>query len=130
MLRAPQPGEDMLAAARRRLAYELGITAPISLVLSLPDFRYRAQWEGIWENEVCPVLVGSHEGPVRPNSEEVVAVRWIDWESFASTCGTELVSGCTDFNEFSPWSRWEAAQLMTRDPVLCGTEWLPPAPAS
>jgi isopentenyl-diphosphate Delta-isomerase len=105
----PAPGETLASAAKRRLRDELGIATPVELKLALPHFRYRARWEAIWENEVCPVFVAAYEGPIAPNPTEVAAVRWIEWASFARACtgGTD-----SEFSTFSPWSRWEAAELM------------------
>lgn len=105
----PGPGESITAAARRRLREELGIEQPIDLQLMLPDFRYRAQWDTLWENEICPVLVGYYDGPVDPNPAEVAATLWMEWEVFTFCRG----DGESTFNaDFSPWCRWEATALM------------------
>lgn len=118
----PAPDESLIDAAHRRLHHELGIE-PIELTVALPDFRYRARWGSIWENEVCPVLVGRFDGSVRLNPTEVAAVRWINWSDFAATCVNEQPS---EFATFSPWSRLEARQLppqpwlsTTATPVIC-----------
>ena len=109
----PLPGESLTAAARRRLAHEMGITAPIELTLALPHFRYRARWADLWENEICPVFVGFYDGPVTPHPAEVAAVRWVDWSAFADACVARNAATIDDvFTAFSPWSRWEAAELL------------------
>jgi isopentenyl-diphosphate Delta-isomerase len=105
----PTPGEALVDAARRRLRFELGVTTPLDLELALPRFRYRARWQEIWENEVCPVFVGTYDGPVFPNPDEVAAVRWIRWLDFARASRAD---GASEFDAFSPWSRWEAAELL------------------
>lgn len=105
----PAPGETLLAAAQRRLRDELGITAAPALELVLPHFRYRARWGDLWENELCPVFVATYSGPLAPNSAEVAAVRWISWADFARGCRSDAPS---EFDAFSPWSRWEAAELI------------------
>lgn len=105
----PAPGEPLASAAQRRLSEELGITQSLDLELMLPHFRYRAQWDTIWENEICPVFVGHYDGPVKPNPQEVAATFWIDWEVFAFCRG----DGPSIFNaDFSPWCRWEATALL------------------
>jgi isopentenyl-diphosphate Delta-isomerase len=117
----PAPGEPIEEAVRRRVEQELG--APVTgLRLVLPRFRYRAEQEGVVENEMCPVFVGSLEGPVRPDPEEVAEARWEPWQPFrrAVLDGTRTVS---------VWCREQVLQLPA-DPVsapaAAGHE-LPPA---
>lgn len=105
----PLPEESLHTAARRRLRHELGISEAVDLELVLPDFRYRARWGERWENELCPVFVGTYHGPLAPNPEEVAEVRWIDWAGFARASRGDAPS---EFDAFSPWSRWEAAELI------------------
>ena len=117
----PMPGESLSEAARRRLHQELGIAEPGPLELVLPDFRYRACWREIWENEVCPVFMGRYAGPVRANLEEVADTRWIDWSAFVEACRHRDAEAWT---EFSPWSQWEALAL-----AACGHPLVAPSPA-
>lgn len=103
----PAPGESHQAAARRRLRQELGIDN-IELELALPDFRYRAEFKGIVENEICPVFIGlCHQQPI-PNSTEIAAIDWVDWNDFAEACNRETN---TRFDSFSPWSLLEGKEL-------------------
>jgi isopentenyl-diphosphate delta-isomerase len=113
----PAPDEPLLTAAHRRLRHELGIAEPVELELALPHFRYRARWGDLWENELCPVFVGTYVGPLAPNPEEVAALRWIRWADFARGCRSDAPS---EFDAFSPWSRWEAAELLAL-PRFAGT---------
>lgn len=76
----PGVGESNSDAARRRLAYELGMRA-VHLEEVLP-YRYSFVRYGVMENEICPILVGFTADEPRPNPEEVEAVRWITWEEF------------------------------------------------
>jgi len=98
----PTPGEPVADAAQRRIAEELGLYG-IRLQLALPDFRYRAEHLGVVENEICPVFIGRCLTEPRPNTNEVAATDWIDWEAF--------IRNDPEFDEYSPWSKWEAAQL-------------------
>jgi isopentenyl-diphosphate delta-isomerase len=103
----PLPGETLESAAHRRLLDELGLSA-ISLRLALPTFRYRAQHQGILENEICPVFVGRCTALPMPNPDEVEAVDWVNWQAF-----NQSASQATDsaFSHFSPWSLLEANEL-------------------
>jgi isopentenyl-diphosphate delta-isomerase len=69
----PRPGERTIAAARRRLQEELGITAPLSFGFFS---RYRADLDhGMQENEYVYVFFGRLAGEPRPDPAEVAAVQ-------------------------------------------------------
>lgn len=99
--------ETIEAAARRRLKYELGLTG-IELKPALPDFRYRAEKDGIVENEVCPVFVGFTDDDPRRNPAEVEATKWVDWNEFVAS----LDDPATDI---SPWAIEEVRELLASD---------------
>jgi isopentenyl-diphosphate delta-isomerase len=70
----PLPGEDPAAAAKRRLAEEMGVECPLQ---PLFVFAYDTPVPGgLIENEVVHVFGGSHEGPIRPDPDEVSEWRW------------------------------------------------------
>lgn len=99
----PMPGESVVDAAARRLRFELGISKA-ELHVVLPDFRYRAEKDGVVENEICPVLVGFADQEPRPNPDEVAATRWVLWqEAFA------LIRDPAQ--DFSPWAMLEIDNL-------------------
>jgi isopentenyl-diphosphate delta-isomerase len=99
----PGPGEALADAVRRRVEQELGTTVA-DLRLVLPRFRYRAEQDGVVENEMCPVFVGTAEGDVRPDPDEVGATRWEPWE--------EVRRGVLDGTRpVSVWCREQVAQL-------------------
>jgi isopentenyl-diphosphate delta-isomerase len=79
----PRLGETSVEAARRRLAFELGIRRAEVIEL-LPDYRYRATRGGVTENELCPVMVAFTSDQPVPNPDEVEAVRWVDWPRFVA----------------------------------------------
>lgn len=65
----PAPGEDTLTAAKKRLQEEMGFDTVIEKAF---DFIYQAPFDnGLTEHEFDHVFVGSYEGPVVPNAEEV-----------------------------------------------------------
>jgi isopentenyl-diphosphate delta-isomerase len=98
--------ESVEDAARRRLKYELGISG-VKLNKVLPNFRYRAEKDGVVENEICPVFIGRLDDESLPNPDEVNAVRWIDWEQFVAEVKDPA-------NGYSPWAR-EEAELLASD---------------
>jgi isopentenyl-diphosphate delta-isomerase type 1 len=73
----PRPGEEIIAAGRRRLREELGIEAGLERVAS---FVYRASDEasGLTEHEFDHVLVGRFDGEPEPDPAEVDSWRWVD----------------------------------------------------
>jgi isopentenyl-diphosphate delta-isomerase len=91
-------------AARRRLKLELGLTG-VDLALALPDFRYRAERDGIVENEICPVLIGFTDKSPRPNPQEVESVKWVNWPAFVASLEDPDV-------EISPWAVEEVRELL------------------
>ena len=72
----PRPGESTPAAARRRLAEELGFTVPLT---QLAELSYCAEDEisGLVEHEYLHVFHGLYAGEPSPNSHEIGAYRWM-----------------------------------------------------
>jgi isopentenyl-diphosphate Delta-isomerase len=99
----PAPGEDVGAAAARRLLFELGLV-PREMRVVLEDFSYRASDGQMEENELCPVLVCRISGDVRARAEEVDEVGWWSWSRFLDAAG-DPASG------LSPWARLQAPLL-------------------
>jgi isopentenyl-diphosphate delta-isomerase len=65
----PQPGEETEVAADRRLQEEMGFTTPLFKAF---EFVYMAGFSnGLVEHEYDHVLIGSYNGPVQPNGNEV-----------------------------------------------------------
>lgn len=76
----PAPEEPVEAAVKRRAAYELGLPNIKSLKLVLADYRYQTPpYNGIVENEVCPVFIGWIDEEPKPNPDEVEAYKWVGW---------------------------------------------------
>jgi len=101
--------ESVEHAARRRIKDELGLRAT-DLRTVLPAFRYRAERDGVVENELCPVLVGFVNEQPRPNAEEVNDIRWVPWDDF-------IVQVADPANGYSPWAR-EEVELLARMPGI------------
>ena len=105
----PRPGEDLAEAVRRRARSELGVDVQ-GLRLVLPDFRYRAQMNGLVEHELCPVFVGfATDDVLAPDPDEVGAAQWVPWERFRD----EVLAGD---RTVSPWCGEQVALLAALGP--------------
>jgi isopentenyl-diphosphate delta-isomerase len=108
----PRPGEETLAAARRRLAEELGMVVPLDRVAEL---RYRAvdPASGLTEHEYLHVLWGQCVGEPRPNPNEVGAFRWMPPNAVQRALARRP-------SHFTPWFRMlvEQRYVPTREPTL------------
>jgi isopentenyl-diphosphate delta-isomerase len=99
----PGPGEDDAAAIARRAADELALTVA-ELRPALPGYRYRAEFRGVVENEICPVYLGRFTGTPEPAAAEVGDWQLIDWAGFRRRQEREG-------DAWSPWCR-EQAELI------------------
>ena len=65
----PQPGEETLAAAQMRLQQEMGFNTELKKAF---DFIYKAPFDnGLTEHEFDHVFIGTYDGDIVPNTEEV-----------------------------------------------------------
>jgi len=72
----PNPGESTESAALRRLQEELGFITPVKKAF---HFTYKAPFDnGLTEFEFDHVFIGSHEGNIEANPEEVAAFKFVD----------------------------------------------------
>ncbi|MEN3301962.1 isopentenyl-diphosphate Delta-isomerase [Pseudonocardia sp.] len=99
----PGPGEPPEEAVHRRLADELGMT-PTEVRPALPDFSYRASFDGVEENELCPVFLCTLRGEPRPDPAEVEEWQWWSWPRF-------LDAVANPDSGLSPWARLQAPLL-------------------
>ncbi|WP_027341582.1 isopentenyl-diphosphate Delta-isomerase [Hamadaea tsunoensis] len=76
----PAPGEDVLAAAGRRLAEELGMTGIALRQAGVYVYRAADATTGRVEHEYDHVLIGRVGGAMTlaPDTREVAQVRWAD----------------------------------------------------
>ncbi len=117
----PGPGEPIADAVRRRVRQELGADVG-DLRLLLPGFRYRAELDGVVENEMCPVFAATVTEPVVPDPEEVADAVWEPWAAFRSG----VLDGTRDVSQ---WCREQVA-LLPEDPLAAPAasyDDLPPA---
>ncbi len=106
----PALGESNTDAAKRRLAYELGMGA--ERIEEIAPYRYTFIRDGIMENEICPILIGVTEEEPRPNPSEIEAVRWVAWSEFLEEIGSRPGS-------YSEWCE-EEARIISMHPRLNG----------
>lgn len=66
----PQPGENIIESAQKRLEEEMGFTTPLTKVF---DFTYQASFDnGLIEHEFDHVFSGAYDGEVKYNPVEVM----------------------------------------------------------
>jgi len=96
----PAPGESMEQAIQRRLKQELGMTAR-DIKVVLPTYRYQTPpFNGIIENEFCPVYVARAQSQLKLNPAEVASCKWLSWGKFVTATHAE-----------KNWSWWCKDQL-------------------
>jgi isopentenyl-diphosphate Delta-isomerase len=102
----PRPGEDVEAAARRRLFEELGVEVELVRLFS---FLYSAEdpISGLVERELDHVFAGRIEGDLRPCSEEVSAVAFEDFDAVERSCARRP-------ERFTPWFPLALRELRAR----------------
>ncbi len=92
----PRPGETIEAAARRRLIEEMGISAAVQ---PLFQFVYEASFDnGLREHEYDHVLVGTINGAVPFNPDEVAAVQYASMNELQARLHREP-------DQFTAWFR-------------------------
>jgi isopentenyl-diphosphate delta-isomerase len=99
----PGPGEDDASAIARRAREELAVDVA-DLRPALPGYRYRAEFRGVVENEICPVYVGRFRGNPAPDPAEVGDWELLDWAAFRERQDTER-------DAWSPWCREQAGLI-------------------
>jgi isopentenyl-diphosphate Delta-isomerase len=94
----PAPGEGDVDAIARRARFELGLDVT-DVRPALPGYRYRAEFRGVVENEICPVYVGRFSGSPAPDAGEVAEWQVLDWAAFRARQEAE------GDDAWSPWCR-------------------------
>lgn len=103
----PAPGESMEQAIERRVAFELGMDVQ-NIRVALPDYKYKTPpYNGIIENEVCPVFFAETHSSPRPNIDEVGDYKWVSWQDFIAA---------TQQDADDTWSWWCKDQLKHLSP--------------
>jgi len=106
----PAPGEVIEDAIKRRAAYEIGINNLEDITCVLPKYRYTTPpYNGIIENEFCPVFVAFTDDEPKPNPEEVEAHKWLPWSEYVAMLQNEP-------DKMSYWAKDQYKQLQSKPP--------------
>lgn len=98
----PAPNESFEDAIKRRAKYELGLEVS-DIEVKLPKYRYKTlPYNGIIENEFCPVFFAKTNTQPRPNPDEVSVYEWLTWDEFIAR---------TEADAEDIWSWWCKDQL-------------------
>lgn len=103
----PRPGEQTLAAARRRLDEEFGFSVPLEEVTDL-QYRVRDPDSNLIEHEHLHVFIGRYDGEPLPNPEEISDYRWM-----LPTRVQRSLALCPEV--FTPWFVLLATMLVRSD---------------
>lgn len=96
----PRPGEEITAAAKRRLVEEMGIETRIE---KLFYFKYHVKLgNGLEEHELDHVFVGEYNGPVNLNLEEVNKIQYISMHELREQLKSEPDKFTTWFQQAFP----------------------------
>ena len=106
----PMPGESMEDAIHRRSAHEVGITQLNDISCVLPKYRYTTPlYNGIIENEFCPVFTAYTDQEPRLNPEEVESYNWLSWPEYSKLLSDKP-------NEISYWAKDQYKRLKKLEP--------------
>lgn len=101
----PAPGETAQQAIRRRLDYEVGITDATDVQCLLPAYMYTTPpYNGIVENEFCPVYIGRIPTDFTPNASEVEAYEWMTWPEYVADLAANP-------DKYSYWTKDQVQQM-------------------
>lgn len=101
----PAPSESDHAAIARRSQQELGMEVTDIQIL-LPNYRYKTPpYNGIIENEICPVYVARLVSGPQPNPEEIEAYEWLSWDDY-----TQAIQQNPD--KYSYWTKDQVPRIV------------------
>jgi isopentenyl-diphosphate delta-isomerase len=114
----PQPGDDLVGSAERRVKEELGVSCALREV---GVFTYRATCvaSGLVEHERDHVFVGRCDGALSPDPDEVAELAFVELARLTAALGAprRTADGLGLEGHFAPWLR---AALQVARPHLPG----------
>lgn len=99
----PSLNEKDETAVRRRVEEELGLKLD-KIYEVFPGYRYRAEKDGVVENEICPVFASFTDSQPQLNKEEVESIKWMSWLEFVAETKNHP-------DDWSPWCVEEVTLL-------------------
>lgn len=100
----PSPGESFEDAIARRAADELGMSVH-SIAPLLPNYRYKTPpFDGVIENEFCPVFAARLDVSSTMNPEEIEDFVWMSWEDYVKDITKNP-------DKYSYWAKDQLKQL-------------------
>lgn len=101
----PGPDESYEDAISRRAEQELGMHFT-DIKLAVPDYRYKtALFNGVVENEICPIFFARADVNAKPNPAEVSDYRWMSWDDYQKDIAKNP-------NKYSFWAKDQLQQLI------------------
>lgn len=76
----PRYGERFETSVQNRLEVELGIPKGSCVPEELFSFVYYTKFDGLSEYEFDHVLLADYDGPIIPNPEEIMDLRWVAFD--------------------------------------------------
>lgn len=111
----PFPGESFEDAITRRLEYELGLPPVTELTQLVAEYTYTAPpYNGIIENEFCPIFAGVLSQEPRPNPDEVSDYKWVTLRELLQ----DVHQDAQDPGVYSYWMKDQLRLLMGNERFL------------
>jgi isopentenyl-diphosphate delta-isomerase len=80
-----------------------------------PDYRYKTPpFNGIIENEVCPIYIAHALGSPKPNASEVGDYKWISWADYTKALAEDAA------DVFSWWSKDQLQHIRSQADAFLG----------
>ena len=76
----PRQGEELPDAVQKRMEEELGIEQGSCQPEEVFAFNYFSQYDGLSEYEIDHVFLTDYHGPMNPDSDEIMELRWVSLE--------------------------------------------------
>lgn len=108
----PMPGENFEDAIQRRALFELGINID-NIECIKRDYSYETPlYDGIKENEFCPIFIAQYAGQLKPNPGEIGDYAWLDLDTYIDELANDTE------NKWSWWAKDQIKYVKTNPRVI------------